>query len=285
VLRIIDSHAHSVAASSMQYPHISPQGGPPVRQLTVEIFEAMMTANGVSKALMVQRSQAYGLDNSMICDRTAGYLNLFPVCAVSAADPNCEVVARGWAARGAIGFRMMGAMHDRNVEWLEGAGAEGLWFAAAELDLPICVHLFQHNRIAGLAAVTRLAAANPAVRIVIDHLSNGVGSNSGIDAPLLTLMELPQVVLKVTTIPLHRLREEGRMQSVIDDYVAAFGADHLMWGSDITQSSGEYADLVALGREAVAHLDPTEQAHILADTCERVYGLDRAMPEVAVAAP
>jgi L-fuconolactonase len=272
-LRIFDSHAHSVMPNCRAYPYVAAMKGPAVQELEVGDLQNLMDSCGVGSALVVQRSQAYGLDNSMICDAVADFPTLSPVCAVTAADPDCAAAAGGWASRGAVGFRLMGNPISDSTRWLDGPGADGLWRVAADLDLPICVHLFPANRSNGLAALDRLVRANPSVRLVIDHLSNGVGEDSGLDDALLRVLEGPDVYLKMTTIPLKRLIEQGRAHAVVSDYVAAIGASRLMWGSDVTQSSGDYSELVHWGREAVAGLDESEQAEILGGTCARVYRL------------
>lgn len=270
-MRIFDSHAHSVMPNCRAYPHVTAMQGPVVRELEVRDLQGLMDSCGVDKALVVQRSQAYGLDNSMICDVTADFPTLYPVCAVNAEDPDCGTIARGWALRGAVGFRLMGSPASSATQWLDGSGADGLWRTAADLDLPICIHLFPSNRANGLAALDRLVRANPSVRLVIDHLSNGVGEDSGLDEALLRVLEGPEVFLKMTTIPLKRLVEEGRAHAVVADYVAAIGASRLMWGSDVTQSPGEYRELVDWGRQAVSRLSEIDQGQILGGTCARVY--------------
>lgn len=268
---IFDSHAHSVMPNCRAYPHLAEMKGPAVRELEVGDLQDLMDSCCVERALVVQRSQAYGLDNSMICDAAADFPRLFPVCAVTAADPDCAAAAKGWAARGAVGFRLMGNPFSHSTQWLDGPGAEGLWRASADLDLPICVHLFPANRANGLAALDRLVKAHPSVRLVIDHLSNGVGEDSGLDEALLSVLGGPEVYLKMTTIPLKRLIEEGRAHAVVADYVAAIGASRLMWGSDVTQSPGEYHELVDWGCQAVSRLSEIDQAQILGGTCGRVY--------------
>ena len=51
------------------------------------------------------------------------------------------------------------------------------------------------------------------------------------------------------------------------------GAERLTWGSDVTQSAGSYAEMVALARDAVRDFDATTQQLLLAGTVARVYGL------------
>ncbi|MGE3533054.1 MAG: amidohydrolase family protein, partial [Steroidobacteraceae bacterium] len=58
---------------------------------------------------------------------------------------------------------------------------------------------------------------------------------------------------------------------VIKRVVQAFGAERVMWGSDVAQSPGSYAELLALAKSAVAELTSAEQSAVLYDTCKQVY--------------
>ena len=50
-----------------------------------------------------------------------------------------------------------------------------------------------------------------------------------------------------------------------------YGADHMMWGSDIGTSSGTYKDMVQRFFDSAALLTPTELQAVAHDTGKRVF--------------
>ena len=79
--------------------------------------------------------------------------------------------------------------------------------------------------------------------------------------------------VKFTTIPLGRLDQASIDTAPIIRRVAdLFGAERMMWGSDIAQSPGTYAYMATLGREAVSALSAGEQDAVLGGTARRLYG-------------
>src|SRR5260221_2766291 len=102
--------------------------------------------------------------------------------------------------------------------------------------------------------------------VVIDHLSNILidSADVAVEALLASFADRAHVALKFSTIPLARLRDEGiDAGGLLARFVEAFGADRLMWGSDIAQSPGCYEDLVALGRDATNGFDNTVRGWLL----------------------
>ncbi|WP_429523360.1 amidohydrolase family protein [Paraburkholderia youngii] len=58
---------------------------------------------------------------------------------------------------------------------------------------------------------------------------------------------------------------------VVERVVRSFGADRVMWGSDIAQSKGEYKDMVQLAKDSASSLSEADQRKVLHTTAERVY--------------
>ncbi len=117
----------------------------------------------------------------------------------------------------------------------------------------------------------------PDITVVIDHFSN-MDSKSGapdygVDKLLSDVAAFPGVALKFTTIPLGRLHDAGIDGApVVERVVELFGADRVMWGSDITQSPGTYDYMADLGRLSVSLLDDAHKSRILEGTVRAVYG-------------
>jgi predicted TIM-barrel fold metal-dependent hydrolase len=280
-ISIYDSHAHLISSDRERYPPSMADDVP------VDVFDNPMTAerllgemdrNGVDHALLVQRGTVYGFDNSYVCDSARLYPGrLRAVCAIDARQPDCGKTARRWVEEGAVGLRVMEPVRGGDLSWLQGEAAEGVWRVAEVLGLPLCVHLFPWNRSQGLAAIDAGMAAHPDLAVVIDHFSNLPIDPSGqpqIDDALRRVAARPNAVLKFTTIPLGRLARDGiEAGPLVTSMAGLFGPDRLIWGSDVAQSAGTYAKMVALGRAAVRHLAPPEQAAILDGNTRRVYRL------------
>jgi predicted TIM-barrel fold metal-dependent hydrolase len=117
----------------------------------------------------------------------------------------------------------------------------------------------------------------PDTTVVIDHFSNMVAEagppDHGVDQLLLDVAAFPKVYTKFTTIPLGGLKAAGiDAAPVVARVVQAFGAHRVMWGSDIAQSPGTYAEMVQLGLDAVRTLGDTERADVLYGATAAVYG-------------
>jgi len=163
-----------------------------------------------------------------------------------------------------------------DISWLDSALARDAWKAAAELAVPVCVHFFPWNRTEGLTRLGDIMGAIPGLTVVIDHFgairSDAGAPDHGVDDLLAGVAAHEGCTIKFTTIPLGRLGSAGiDTRPVVKRVMDLFGAERMMWGSDITQSPGTYERMVALGRNSVGGLSTAEQEQILAGTAARVY--------------
>lgn len=278
---LFDSHAHVISGDREHYP-LAPAGG----KLGPVDLEAPMTAerlldeldrNGVRRAALVQRASVYGYDNRYVCDSAARYPRRFAaVAAIDAAAADAAAQVRYWVReQGAAGIRLMEPLRGADLaSWLTPAVA---WKSAADLNVPVCVHFFRWNRLAGLQALERLLREIPEVPVVVDHFSNMTCETGppdyGLDAPLLALVRYPRVTVKFTTIPLGQLDSQGiDAGAVLERVVREFGGARLMWGSDITQSAGTYGYMVELAARATASLPASVARQVLHGTADAIYG-------------
>jgi L-fuconolactonase len=276
---MFDSHAHIVTGDTTAFPAARPEDPRVAAMLKApfpaEMLLAQMADCGVSRALVVQRGQVYGHDNSyVLAAARAHHGQLLAVCGVDATAPDSAGTMERLHAQGAAGFRLMARMGDPSMDWLAGH-EEGFWATASTLGLPVCVHLFDWNRAAGLALLTRLLARHRIERVVIDHLTNGpIAStrDTGIDEALRTLAGHAGLALKFTAIPLNGLAQRHiDAGAVLDSYLDLMGEHRLIWGSDITQSAGTYPAMVASGRAAVSHLPGATQDRLLGSNTADIY--------------
>ena len=277
---IIDAHAHVISADRKNFPPVR-SDNPAIDEIIARDFNVLtlqveMARAGVGRALLVQRGQIYGTDNLYVCSAARSMPKQFyPVCAINARVPGCEALAHEWHEAGAIGFRLMGGLMEQGFDWLDGPHAQGLWRTVADLGAPMCVHFFPRTRSAGLDRLDVLMKEYPDVVVVVDHLTNPLIADvqdAGIDRATERLSERRHAYLKFTTIPLLQLDRDGiDSGAVLRRYAGLFGAERMMWGSDITQSPGTYADMVELARRAVASFDDATQMQFFGRTAASVY--------------
>ena len=280
---MIDTHAHLLTGDTTAYPPSPPSGSYDPADLdnamTVERLLEEMDATGVDRAVLVQRGSIYGFDSSYVCDSAARFPErLAAVCSIDATAQDCADKVGYWIKdRGASGIRLMELVKGMDISWLDSALARDAWKAAAELDVPVCVHFFPWNRAEGLTRLGEIMTAIPGLTVVIDHFgairSDAGAPDHGVDDLLAGVAAHDGCTIKFTTIPLGRLDSAGiDTRPVVKRVMDLFGAERMMWGSDITQSPGTYERMVALGRNSVDGLGTAEQEQILAGTAARVYG-------------
>lgn len=280
---MIDSHAHILTDDIATYPPSPPSGaikpGELDNPMTIERLLADMGGAGVSKAVLVQRGSVYGFDNSYVCDAVERAPDrLAAVCSINGEADDAAARVRHWVGeRNAVGIRFMELVRDSGLGWLDSAGARGAWRVAADLDIPACVHFFPWNRIEGLARLHDILTALPHLKVVVDHFSNmdvNAGApDYGLDEALARLADFAGVAVKYTTIPLGRLDKAGvDAASIVKRVVDHFGADRVMWGSDVSQSPGSYDYMAELARRSVAALDAVQQDQVLKGTASALYG-------------
>lgn len=280
---MIDTHAHLVTGDSANYPPAPPSGqlnpGDLDDPMTVERLLSDMDEAGVSRAVLVQRGSIYGFDSSYVCDSAARFPDrLAAVCSIDATKADCGAKAHEWVEkRGAAGIRMMELIKGMDISWLDSPVARDAWQAAAEMDVPVCVHFFPWNRTEGLTRLAQILRDIPHLNVVIDHFaaikSDAGAPDHGVDELLENVAAFGGVNVKFTTIPLGRLQNAGvDARPVVRRVADLFGPERMMWGSDVTQSPGSYGDMVALGRAAVSEFSGGDQELILGGTAMRVYG-------------
>jgi L-fuconolactonase len=279
---IFDSHAHLISDDVARYPPDPMSGqlraGDLDDPMTAERLLRQMDLCGVERAVCVQRSHVYGFDNSYVCDAAAAHPGrLSAVCSVDGRADDCGEQVRRWVDRGAVGVRMMEPFKGADASWFAGDVARPVWETAAALGSTVCVHFFRWNREVGLPALAKVLRDFPSLPVVVDHFSNMASETGppdhGIDALLEAVAVFPQVRTKFTTLPLGQLDEQKiDAAPVVRRVVDLFGAERVMWGSDIAQSKGGYGYMVDLGLAAARLLSESEQRQVLYGAADAVYG-------------
>ncbi len=296
---IFDTHAHVLSADLERYPYSTLRGGakPPVNPVvfTVEDLVGQLDAHGVAHACIVQRATLYGYDNRYALDSAAKYAQRFvPIVVLDAQDPDSPDALQALAkAQRLGGLRIVAPqLTEKDTAWLDSEESLRLWRAAADLALPVTVILYRRNNEAGRAALLGIARRFRDLPILIDHVgvphastpetkyaaSQGIEyvipppPDFGIHESVAQFGDLGHVHFKVTDINFDRL-EDRQFDSA--DFVRAladrFGAERLLWGSDVGQSPAPFAEKVERLHAAASKLSALERAEFFGGTAQRLY--------------
>lgn len=287
---IFDSHAHLVSDDVAAYPPSALTGkltpGEYDDPMTAQKLVAAMAAAGVAMACAVQRAHVYGYNNRYVLDSVAvsgGRLRAVPV--LDSRDPATpKEVTRLAREEGIAGLRFSSPTFPAtNAEWIDSDAAKASWRACLDNGLPVCIHTLHVQREFVVPLLVKAANLMPALTIVVDHVGGAHASHveqrflaaqgkqpvAATPAELQVLADCPNLVMKVSTINLESEADPAAFMSAL---AAQFGAERLIWGSDVGQSRADYAGMVRLALDAVSTLPEAAARSILHDNAMRIYG-------------
>lgn len=295
---LFDSHAHLVADDEVRYPRDPLKPGPhspkrlpgtvgypgghhgpnPIHEVpdTVRMLQWMKEEN-VQGAVAVQKRMIYRYDNSYILDSADLHPGLLsPVVILDAQDDATPGLLRNWTRdHGLSGVRLFGyRLPDGSADWLNSPKALRTWDTARELGIVVDLEVIcKEGSALAVPTIMDIARRYGDVPIVLDHLMEPHVTDEGFGLePFRILSGEPNLFYKFTSINLDILRESGvDTAAFLRRAVDIFGADRIMWGSDIGTSSGTYKDMVARMIDATRLLTPREQHAICSETGRRVF--------------
>lgn len=297
---LFDSHAHLVADDQQKYPRnpmqraanapfrlpgvIGKPGGHHGPNPINEVPDASrvlqwMREENVSGMVAVQKRMVYRYDNSYILDSSDRFPEqMMAVVILDAEDEATPALMRNYVKNhGLAGLRLFGArLPDGSMPWLNSAAALKSWDVAQEFGLVMDLEvLAEGGGGPSIPALITLARKYPDIRLVLDHLLEpemDEGEHFGLDERWETLAPEKNVFFKFTSINLDICRESGvPATKVLRRAVDLYGADRVMWGSDIGTSSGTYKDMVQRMVDASVLLSPAERQAVFHDTGRRVF--------------
>jgi len=300
---LFDTHAHLISDDWDTYrPRpLRPDLPTPKRTdytVTAESLIQMMDEHHVRAACVVQRGHLYGYDNSYIIDSARKFPGrLLPVVILDPQDP--ETPARFTHMvkhEGVRGFRLASTRPSHlDTAWMSSPAAMQVWKACADLNVPMTLIFFYNQLCYTLPLLHVIAKMYPSLPILIDHLGTAYGvthvelawakeagiaemtlpppPDYGIGETIRIFEDTPNVYFKLTEVNMERLHMAGIAPARIVRRMAdSFGAERLVWGSDVGQSlRWSYADKAAMAREAADLLSSTERALFLHDNAARIY--------------
>ena len=287
-MAVIDAQVHVWGAETAERPW-APGGAERARRhgaglpsFSADELLAEMDAAGVDGAVLVPPSFE-GEHNDLVLDAAARHPSRFAAMGRVPLDrpDDATRIVRTWREHpGAIGFRCtfsagFNSMKKVSTSWLEDGTADWFWPVAAEYGTPVMLNCPKQ-----FAAVRRVAASNPDLRIVIDHLGLGSAREEQVPAvidDLLTLADQPNIAVKASALPCYTSEPYpyGSLQAQVERVVGAFGATRVFWGSDLTRLPCTYETLVRLFKEELPFLSADDRRLVLGDGLVEWLGWDR----------
>jgi L-fuconolactonase len=289
--KLFDAHTHLISPDFDRYPLTPPPTLPGVapnpaqanlperirnNPTNVERVLELWDANGVSAGAGVQYRTAYSVNNTYLLDSAARYpKRVVPIVLLDAVDPNTPYILRSMVRdAGAAGVRFSAAADARTgvYNWLNSTAALKTWAAANELGVVIVLMPLPAGNFDSkvLQAIAQNARQFPNVKVVLDHfgwLPAEGAPNFGITPDHAALKDQRNIYYKFSSIVIdQQLAAKNLVADFLRHAVDVYGADHILWGSDLGNSTEPYAEMVQLAVAATSMLTPRERKWVLRDT-------------------
>lgn len=269
----IDAHVHVWTDDRKRYPRVTGEAESRPDRFTPEDYFSHATPAGVTRVVLIQMS-FYRFDNSYMLDTMRRFPGKFSgVGVVDSESSHPEIAMQNLAAQGVCGFRITpGTSPDT---WLDSAGMERMWIAAAKYDLAMCPLIGPK----ALASVDRMCSKHPNTRVVIDHLAR-IGADGEVrDADIRLLCGLakhPQVAVKVSAF--YALGRKAAPYTDLAPFIKRvfedFGPRRLMWASDApfqVQDNHTLTASISLVRDRLSFLSNEDREWVLSKTAHNIF--------------
>jgi len=277
----IDCHSHVWPSDTVRYPlgdWVSKSEMDPA-EFTAEELLKIARPSGVDRAVLIQHAPYYGYDSSYLIDCAKNYPGMFSIVGmINERLPKLEQRLQQLREQGVRGIRITPTKHadrtlvDEPMRWLESAGMSELWKLAADHRVAICPLI----DAAYLPTLPPMIEQNPDTICVIDHFAHIDPAKPETLNALLELAQHRHVYVKVSAF--YKFGDKVAPYEDVEPWIRpvyeSFGPDRLMWGSDCPyqlQNGNNYVDSVALIRDQLDFLAPSDRSAILRDTAERIF--------------
>ena len=284
--KLYDTHAHFYTNEPDKYPFNAKGAryGPEkmiakamANPITPEVVFRFWEQAGIERGLGVQYSSAYFTDNSYLLDIAAEHpKKIIPIVILDATSAETPATLERMSHENKIaGVRFMGAADaSGNFPYLTDA-AFGAWDMCNELGLSITL-LPLGAPEAALPRVGELAKRYPNVAVVLDHIGFPTYSRSpetfGFTPHHLALAEIENINYKYTSFLIEMLLSDNTPLKEFCEYsIATFGADHMIWGSDIGNVEVDDLEFVQHALDSAAGLTSAEKRALFYDTATRLF--------------
>ncbi len=274
---IIDAHSHIWTRDIAAYPLAKGKtldDLDPPSFTTQELLDTVQPL-GVKRIVLIQHRPFHGIDNSYMTDTIAQHPGVFSgVGCIDASAAHPEREMDRLRKLGVHGFRIRPGEGGAD-RWADSKGMCTMWRHAGETGLAICPLVNPEF----LPEVDAMCGQYPETTVVVDHFGR-VGVDGTIrDSDVANLARLARH--KNAHIKVSAFYALGKKQPPHTELVPmirrlydAFGPERLMWASDSPYQlvgGNTYADSLALIRDRIDFLTPSDKQWLLRKTAARVY--------------
>jgi len=284
--KLFDTHAHFYSADEAKYP-FKPDISAAAKAralstpITPDYLFKLWDQNGVEAGCGVQYNTTYYTDDRYLLDVAGQYpRRIVPIVILDPVGKDTPATLAKMARENKIaGVRFSGAPDaSGNFNFLTSA-ADGAWEAANHLGLVVVLMPTRSDNKAALPAamkrVGEIADKYPNVRIVLDHVGFPepvADATFGLSTDHLALAKHKNVFYKYTTFLIDQLKAGGvDPRAFLDFAIRTYGADHFVWGSDVGNTKGNYADFVKAAWDSAADLTPAQKHALFHDTAAHLF--------------
>jgi predicted TIM-barrel fold metal-dependent hydrolase len=242
----------------------------PERDATPETLLELMSANGVSKTVIIQVIH-YRYDNSYLAAVLKRYPGMFQgVARVDPLDPAAPDHLSRLVQQGFRGVRLSPA-GNASGDWFHGPLMPPLWKRCRALKVPMTVLA----PIGRMPDVGLLLERFPDLTVVIDHMADCPVDQPAELEKLIALQRYPNVYVKIShTWSLSRQPYPWLdAQEHVKRLYHAYGPQRLMWATDwpIIEGWSTYSKALTVVRDEMKFLNSDDKRWILSKTIERVW--------------
>lgn len=284
--KLYDTHAHFYTNDVTRYPLNTAGARNGSEQMIAKAMANPMTPEaifklwdeaGVGLGCGVQYNSTYGTDNSYLLDVSAEHKDrIVPVVILSpvAADTP-DKLRRMTAENNISGVRFTGAPNAEGEYVFLSKAAEASWQTANELGLAVVLMPGSEKAAMAMSLIAQFSDRYSNVKIVLDHIGFPKAEKSdtfGLSPEHLALAAHKNVYYKYTTLLIERLQEASLPADEFLEYVVGvYGADQMVWGSDVGNSEGDFLTFVHHALESASGLSQSQQQAIFHDTAQTVF--------------
>lgn len=252
---------------------VSVPGARPHRPEPLGANEAigMMDAIGIDRAVIVPPSPV-GDSNDTALEAVARFPDRFAVMGRfnPEADGAKERLETWLDQPGMLGIRMT-FFKPHWARWLEPGVIDWYWSALERLNIPLMA--LAYGRLPLLAD---LARRHPGLTIIIDHMGRQSALRddecfADLDE-MLAMARMSNVSIKASSLPCYSTDPYPfpRLAPYLKRTFDAFGADRMMWGSDVTRLPCSYLECLDHFRRELPFLTDADRAKVLGGTAAKL---------------
>jgi predicted TIM-barrel fold metal-dependent hydrolase len=285
--KLFDTHAHFYTNEPDKYPFDAKGARSGAEKMIAkamanpmkpEVVFKLWDDAGIEKGCGVQYNSTYATDNRYLLDVAAKYpKRIVPVVILAPTDPATPHSLARMAKESHIsGVRFTGAPDaSGNFVFLSDAALPA-WEAANKLGLVIVLMPIGDRVPMAMKRVSELAKRFPNVNVVLDHIGfpqpEQLPDTFGLTPEHLALAGHKNVYYKYTTSLIERVREtKVDLKDFMHHMVGVYGADHMVWGTDVGNSEGDLMEYIKLALESTEGLTLAQRRDIFYDTAAKIF--------------